>query len=63
MIGIRDSSTVMVSDNVRFMKLVWSLYSVRVIVGLRLALQFYPNGLLTLTSKVNVNLYNPNPPN
>ena len=53
----------MASDSARLMKLFWSLYSVRVILGLGLGLQFYPNDLLTLTSNVDVNLYNPNPPN
>ena len=33
MIGFRDSSTVMASDSVRLMKLLRSLYSVRVIQG------------------------------
>ena len=62
MIGVRDSSTAMASDSVRRMKLLGSLYSVRVILGLELGLQFDPNDLLTLTSKINLNLYNPNPP-
>ena len=51
MIRVRDRSTVMASDSVRLMKLLRSLYSVRVILGL--GLQFDPND-------VNLNLYNPN---
>ena len=61
MIRVRDRSTVMASDSVRLMKLLRSLYSVRVI--LRLGLQFDPNDVLTITSNVNLNLYNPNQPN
>ncbi len=61
MIRVRDRSTVMASDRVRLMKLLRSLYSVRVILGL--GLQFDPNDLLTITSNVNLNLYNPNQPN
>ena len=48
MIRVRDRSTV-------------ALYSVRVILGL--GLQFDPNDVLTITSNVNLNLYNPNQPN
>ena len=33
MIRVRDRSTVMASDNIRLMKLLRSLYSVRVILG------------------------------
>ena len=54
MIWVRDSSTVMASDDP-------FIYSVRVILGL--GLEFDLNDLLTLTSKVNLNHYNPNPPN
>ena len=61
MIRVRDRSTVMASDSVRLMKLLRSLYSVRVMLGL--GLQFDPNDLLTITSNVNLNLYNPNQPN
>ena len=61
MIRVRDRSTVMASDSVRLMKLLRSLYSVSVILGL--GLQFDPNDLLTITSNVNLNLYNPNQPN
>ena len=61
MIRVRDRSTVVASDSVRLMKLLRSLYSVRVILGL--GLQFDPNNLLTITSNVNLNLYNPNQPN
>ena len=61
MIRVRDRSTVMASDSVRLMKLLRSLYSVGVIVGL--GLQFDPNDVLTITSNVNLNLYNPNQPN
>ena len=61
MIRVRDRSTVMASDSVRLMNLLRSLYSVRVILGL--GLQFDPNDLLTITSNVNLNLYNPNQPN
>ena len=61
MIRVRDRSTVMASDSVRLMKLLRSLYSVRVILGL--GLQFDPNDLLTITSNGNLNLYNPNQPN
>ena len=61
MIRVRDRSTVMASDSVRLMKLLRSLYSVRVILGL--GLQFDPNDALTITSNVNHNLYNPNQPN
>ena len=61
MIRVRDRSTVMASDSVRLMKLLGSLYSVRVISGL--GLQFDPNDLLTITSNVNLNLYSPNQPN
>ena len=43
MIVVRDSSTVMASDSVRLMKLLCSLYSVRVILGLVLGLQIDPN--------------------
>ena len=57
MIRVRDRSTVMASDSVRLMKLLRSLYSVRVILGL--GLKFDPNDLLTITSNVNLNLYNP----
>ena len=53
MIRVRDRSTVMASDSVRLMKLLRSLYSVRVILGL--GLQFDPNDLLTITSNVNLN--------
>ena len=49
------------SDSVRLMKLLRSLYSVKVILGL--GLQFDPNDRLTITSNVNLNLYNPNQPN
>ena len=49
----------MASDSVRLMKLLRSLYSGRVILGL----QFDPNDVLTITSNVNLNLYNPNQPN
>ena len=48
MIRVRDRSTVMASDSVRLMKLLRSLYSVRVILGL--GLQFDPNDLLTIAS-------------
>ena len=58
MIRFTDRSTVMASDSVRLMKLLRSLYSVRVILGL--GLQFDPNDVLTLTSNVNLTLYNPN---
>ena len=58
MIRVRDRSTVLASDSVRLMKLLRSLYSVRVILGLEL--QFDPNDVLTITSNVNLNLYNPN---
>ena len=58
MIRVRDRSTVMASDSVRRMKLLRSLYSVRLILGL--GLQFDPNDVLTITSNVNLNLYNPN---
>ena len=58
MIRVRDRSTVMASDSVRLMKLLRSLYSVRVILGL--GLQFDPNDVLTITSNVNLNLYNHN---
>ena len=61
MIRVRDRSTAMASDSVRLMKLLRSLYSVRVILGL--GLQFEPNDVLTITSNVNLNLYNPNQPN
>ena len=61
MIRVRDRSTVMGSDSVRLMKFLRSLYSVRVILGL--GLQFDPNDVLTITSNVNLNLYNPNQPN
>ena len=61
MIRVRDRSTVMASDSVRLMKLLRSLYSVRVI--LELGLQFDPDDVLTITSNVNLNLYNPNQPN
>ena len=61
MIRVRDRSTVMASDSVRLMKLLRSLYSGRVILGL--GLQFDPNDVLTITSNVNLNLYNPNQPN
>ena len=61
MIRVRDRSTVMASDSVRLMKLLRSLYSVRAILGL--GLQFDPNDVLTITSNVNLNLYNPNKPN
>ncbi len=44
------------------MKLLRSLYRlVRVILGLGLGLQLQPNDLLTMTSIVNLNLYNPKP--
>ena len=58
---VRDRSTVMASDSVRLMKLLRYLYIVRVILGL--GLQFDPNDVLTITSNVNLNLYNPNQPN
>ena len=58
MIRVRDRSTVIGSDSVRLMKLLRSLYRVRVILGL--GLQFDPNDVLTITSNVNRNLYNPN---
>ena len=58
MIRVRDRSTVMASDSVRLMKLLRSIYSVRVILGL--GLPFDPNDVLTITSNVNLNLYNPN---
>ena len=61
MIRVRDRSTVMASDSVRLMKLLRSLYSGRVILGL--GLQFDPNDVLTITSNVNLNLYIPNQPN
>ena len=61
MIRVRDRSTVMASDSVRLMKLLRSLYSGRVILGL--GLQLDPNDVLTITSNVNLNLYNPNQPN
>ena len=61
MIRVRDRSTVMASDSVRLMKLLRSLYSGRVI--LVLGLQFDPKDVLTITSNVNLNLYNPNQPN
>ena len=61
MIRVRDRSTVMASDSVRLMKLLRSLYSGRVILGL--GLQFDPNDVLSITSNVNLNLYNPNQPN
>ena len=61
MIRVRDRSTVMASDSVRLMKLLRSLYSVRVILGL--GLQSDPNDVLTITSNVNLNPYNPNQPN
>ncbi len=61
MIRVRDRSTVMASDSVRLMKLLRSLYNVRIILGL--GLQFDPNDVLTITSNVNLNLYNPNQPN
>ena len=61
MVRVRDRSTVMASDVVRLMKLLRSLYSVREILGL--GLQFDPNDVLTITSNVNLNLYNPNQPN
>ena len=61
MIRVRDRSTVMASDSVRLMKLLRFLYSVRVILGL--GLQFDHNDVLTITSNVNLNLYNPNQPN
>ena len=61
MIRVRDRSTVMASDSVRLMKLLRPLYSGRVILGLRL--QFDPKDVLTITSNVNLNLYNPNQPN
>ena len=62
MIRVRDRSTVMASDSVRLVKLLRSLYSVRVILGF-IGLPFDPNDLLTITSNVNLNLYNPNQPN
>ena len=43
------------------MKLLRFLYSVRLILGL--GFQFDPNDVLTITSNVNLNLYNPNQPN
>ena len=58
MITVRDRSTVLASDSVRLMKLLRSLCRVRVILGL--GLQFDPNNVLTITSNVNLNLYNPN---
>ena len=61
MIRVRDRSTVMTSDSVRLMKLLRSLYSVRVILGL--GLQFDPNDVLTITSNVNFKLYNTDQPN
>ena len=61
MIRVTDRSTVMASDSVRLMKLLRSLYSVRVILGL--GLQFDPNDVLTITSNVNLNLYKPNQAN
>ena len=61
MIRVRDRSTVMASDSVRLKKLLRSLCSFRVILGLWL--QFDPNDVLTITSNVNLNLYNPNQPN
>ena len=61
MIRVRDRSTVMASDSVRLMKLLRSLYTVRVILGL--GWQFDPNDVLTITSNVNLNLYNHNQPN
>ena len=61
MIRVRDRSTVMASDSVRLKKLLRSLSSVRVILGL--GLQFDPIDVLTITSNVNFNLYNPNQPN
>ena len=61
MIRVRDRSTVMASYSVRLMKLLRSLYSVRVILGL--GLQVDPNDVLTITSNVNLNLYKPNQPN
>ena len=51
----------MASDSVRLMKLLRSLYGVRVILGL--GLQYDPNDVLTISSHVNLNLYNPNQPN
>ena len=51
----------MASDSVRLMKLLISHYSVSVILGL--GLQFDPNDVLTITSNVNLNLYNPNQQN
>ena len=61
MIRVRDRSTVMASDSIRLMKLLRSLYSGRVIF--ELGLQFDPNDVLTITSNVNLNLYNPIQPN
>ena len=61
MIRVRDRSSVMASDSVRFMTLLRSLYGVRVILGL--GLQFDHNDVLTITSNVNLNLYNPKQPN
>ena len=61
MIRVRDRSIVMASDSVSLMKLLRSPYSVRVILGL--GVQFDPNDVLTITSNVNLNLYNPNQPN
>ena len=55
MIMVGDRSTVMASDSVRLMKLLRSIYSVRVILGLGLPFD-------TITSNVNLNLYNPNHP-
>ena len=49
-IRVRDRSTVMASDSVRLMKLLRSLYSGRVILGL--GLQFDPNDVLTI---INLN--------
>ena len=51
----------MASDCVRLMELLRFLYSDRVILGL--GLQFDPNDVLTITSNVNLNLYNTNQPN
>ena len=53
-IRVRDRSTVKASDSVRLSKLLRSLYSVRVMLGL--GLQFDPNDVLTITSNVNLNL-------
>ena len=40
MVRVRDRSTVMASDSVRLMKLLRSIYSVRVILGLGLQFEY-----------------------